>query len=92
MPLRQRQEIQEVLRAIEFDAYIAFKIHDAIAAIHVRCFAGVGALSRKHEELIDVGISVATDCESCMKWHIEQAAACGAMFVELLEAIGSTWR
>jgi AhpD family alkylhydroperoxidase len=32
-----------------------------------------GALSKRQKELIAVGISVATDCESCMQWHIEQA-------------------
>jgi AhpD family alkylhydroperoxidase len=46
-----------------------------------------GALAKKQKELIAVGISVVKDCESCMQWHIEQAAACGASFEELLEAI-----
>ncbi len=27
------------------------------------------------------------NCESCMKWHIEQAARAGAMMEEVLEAI-----
>ena len=46
-----------------------------------------GALSKKQKELIAVGISVVKNCESCMQWHIEQAAAEGATFEELLEAI-----
>ena len=46
-----------------------------------------GALSKKHKELIAVGISVATDCESCMQWHIEQAATAGASESEVLEAV-----
>jgi AhpD family alkylhydroperoxidase len=33
-----------------------------------------GALPKKSKELIAVGISIATDCELCMQWHIEQAA------------------
>ena len=37
-----------------------------------------GALPKKQKELIVVGISVVTDCESCMQWHIEQAAGAGA--------------
>jgi len=45
------------------------------------------ALSSKHKELIAVGISVVLDCESCMQWHIEQAAARGAGPDELLEAV-----
>jgi AhpD family alkylhydroperoxidase len=47
-----------------------------------------GALSRKEKELIAVGISVVKDCESCMQWHVEQAAANGASQNEVLEAVG----
>ena len=46
-----------------------------------------GALPKKTKELIAIGISVVMDCESCMQWHIEQAAACGATQQEILEAI-----
>ncbi|WP_022661867.1 carboxymuconolactone decarboxylase family protein [Paucidesulfovibrio longus] len=46
-----------------------------------------GALPKKHKELIAVGISVVIDCESCMQWHIEQAAAAGATEREVLEAV-----
>ena len=46
-----------------------------------------GALPRKHKELIAVGISVVTDCESCMQWHIDQAARKGASKEEILEVI-----
>jgi AhpD family alkylhydroperoxidase len=46
-----------------------------------------GALPKKHKELIAIGISVATNCESCMQWHIEQAAAAGASEPEVLEAV-----
>lgn len=46
-----------------------------------------GALRRKEKELIAVGISVRIDCESCMQWHIEQAASAGASYDEVLEAV-----
>ena len=46
-----------------------------------------GALSKKTKELIAVGISVKIDCESCMQWHIQQAAAAGATMREVLEAV-----
>ena len=46
-----------------------------------------GALPKKTKELIAVGISVAGDCESCMQWHIEQAAQAGASEREVLEAV-----
>ncbi len=34
-----------------------------------------------------MGISVVMDCESCMQWHIEQAAKAGAGRQEVLEAV-----
>jgi AhpD family alkylhydroperoxidase len=46
-----------------------------------------GALSRRHKELIAVGISVVIDCESCMQWHIEKAVEHGATLEEILEAV-----
>ncbi len=46
-----------------------------------------GALPSKIKELIAVGISVAIDCDSCMQWHIEQAAESGANLQEVLEAV-----
>jgi AhpD family alkylhydroperoxidase len=46
-----------------------------------------GALPKKVKELIAAGISVVIDCESCMQWHIEQAAKAGATMREVLEAI-----
>jgi AhpD family alkylhydroperoxidase len=46
-----------------------------------------GALPRKTKELVAVGISVVVDCESCMQWHIEQAAKAGATRREVLEAV-----
>jgi AhpD family alkylhydroperoxidase len=46
-----------------------------------------GALPKKTKELIAIGISVVMDCESCMQWHIDQAAACGATLHEILEAV-----
>ena len=48
---------------------------------------GDGALPKKTKELIAVGISVVIDCESCMQWHIEQAAKSGATQAEILEAV-----
>ena len=46
-----------------------------------------GALKKKDKELIAVGIAVATDCESCMEWHISEAVKSGATFHEVLEAV-----
>ena len=46
-----------------------------------------GALKKKEKELTAIGISVRIDCESCMQWHVEQAAAAGATYDEILEAV-----
>jgi AhpD family alkylhydroperoxidase len=46
-----------------------------------------GELPKKAKELIAIGISVVIDCESCMQWHVEQAALAGAIEREILEAI-----
>jgi AhpD family alkylhydroperoxidase len=46
-----------------------------------------GALARKHKELIAVGISLITDCESCLDWHIYKALESGATKEQVLEAI-----
>jgi AhpD family alkylhydroperoxidase len=71
--------------------------HARLVALHSKVYAGFlamekaayadGALRKKQKELIALGISVARDCESCMQWHVEQAARAGASFEEILEAI-----
>jgi AhpD family alkylhydroperoxidase len=46
-----------------------------------------GRLSKLQKELIAIGISIVTNCESCMEWHISQALIDGATEDEILEAI-----
>lgn len=46
-----------------------------------------GKVSKKYKELIALGVSVVINCESCMQWHIEQAASAGATIEEVMEAI-----
>jgi AhpD family alkylhydroperoxidase len=46
-----------------------------------------GDLSKKHKELIAVGISVQINCESCLEWHIKNAVYSGATREEVIEAI-----
>jgi len=69
-------------RLLELDS----KVYKAFLQMEEAAFSD-GALSKKHKELIAVGISVVEDCESCMQWHIEQAAASGASYEEVLAAI-----
>lgn len=77
---RKRKWAHAKLVAYESPVYAAFlKMEQATFAD--------GALPKKQKELIAVGISVTTNCESCMQWHIEQAAASGATEREVLEAV-----
>jgi len=62
------------------------KVYEGFLAMEAAAYSN-GALAKKHKELIAVGISVVNDCESCMQWHIEQAAASGASYEEIFEAI-----
>lgn len=61
-------------------------VYEAFLRMEQAAFAD-RALPKRSKELIAVGISVHEDCRSCMQWHIEQAAAAGAAFPEILEAI-----
>jgi len=62
------------------------KVYRAFLDMEAAAYAD-GALTKKYKELIAVGISVVTDCESCMQWHIEQATQAGANPQEILEAV-----
>ena len=45
-----------------------------------------GALSKKHKELIGVGISVHIQCQFCTAWHVKRAMESGATREEIMEA------
>jgi AhpD family alkylhydroperoxidase len=77
---RRRKRMHAKLRSL------GSKVYDAFLKMEAVTFSD-GALSRKVKELIAIGISVRDDCESCMQWHIDQAAAAGATMREVLEAV-----
>ena len=62
------------------------KVYEAFLEMEKAAFAD-GALRKKTKELIAVGVSVLIDCESCMQWHIAQAAQAGASQQEVFEAV-----
>jgi AhpD family alkylhydroperoxidase len=62
------------------------KVYEAFIQMESVSFSD-GTLPKKVKELIAIGISVKIDCESCMQWHIEQAAKAGATYDEVLEAV-----
>ena len=76
----QRKRAHSKLLALDSKVYKAFLEMEAATYTD-------GALPKKTKELIAVGISVTIDCESCMQWHIEQAASAGATLEEVLEAV-----
>lgn len=77
---RRRKRAHSTLLALKS------KVYEAFLEMERAAYAD-GALPKKMKELIAVGISVAGDCESCMQWHIEQAARAGATMREVLEAV-----
>ena len=77
---RQRRQAHVQLVALKSKVYAAFLQMESVTYSD-------GALPRRTKELIAVGISVVMDCESCMEWHITQAAGCGASRLEVLEAV-----
>jgi AhpD family alkylhydroperoxidase len=77
---RRRDEAHAELLARDSAVYRAFLEMERAA------FAD-GVLPKKAKELMAVGISVVINCESCMQWHIEQAARAGATEREVLEAV-----
>ena len=62
------------------------KVYKAFLEMERSAFSD-GDLTKQTKELIAIGISVVIDCESCMQWHIEQAAKAGASQRQVLEAI-----
>jgi AhpD family alkylhydroperoxidase len=62
------------------------KVYDRFLEME-RATYSEGVLPKKVKELIAVGISVQINCESCMQWHIEQAASSGANLHEIVEAV-----
>jgi len=62
------------------------KVYESFLAMEQAAFSD-SELTRKHKELIAIGISVVIDCEPCMEWHIEHAAQAGATMREVLNAV-----
>ena len=79
----QRQHAHSQLLGLKSKVYKAFLAMESAAYRD-------GALPKKTKELIAVGISVVIHCESCMEWHITQAASVGAVWAERAERISMT--
>ncbi|MDA8333456.1 MAG: carboxymuconolactone decarboxylase family protein [Peptococcaceae bacterium] len=78
--IEQRQWAHTVLLAKKSAAYHAFLGLEKSTFVDRK-------LSKKHKELIALGISVVKNCESCMEWHLKQALDDGASEDEIIEAV-----
>ncbi|HUZ60066.1 MAG TPA: carboxymuconolactone decarboxylase family protein [Hanamia sp.] len=47
-----------------------------------------GELSRKHKELISLGIAITVRCDGCIAFHVNSCIAAGASNNEVAETIG----
>ena len=83
---RIREIIEDRKRAHRFFAEKS-EVYRAFLPLEEVAFAD-GALSRMTKELIAAGISVVTDCESCMEWHIHEALKVGATVEQVIETVG----
>jgi len=80
------ENVQQKKRAHAMLQNLQSKVYESFLAMEQAAFND-GALTRKHKELIAIGISVVIDCEPCMEWHIEHAAQAGATMREVLNAV-----
>ncbi len=62
------------------------KVYKSFVEMEERTFSE-GHLDKKSKELIALGISIHTNCEPCMEWHLKQALDSGATKEQILEAL-----
>ena len=63
------------------------KVMEGFAKIHEGAFEDA-ALSKKHKELIALGIGIAVRCDGCLSAHVRASLAAGATEEEIIETIG----
>lgn len=63
------------------------KVYNAYIDLERQAFSP-GKLEKKFKELIAIGISIHSNCESCMEWHIKEALHSGSTKEQVIEAIG----
>ena len=63
------------------------EVYRAFLDVERKAFSD-GSLKKMYKELIAIAISIVTNCESCMEWHIGEALKSGATEEQVVEAIG----
>jgi AhpD family alkylhydroperoxidase len=78
--------INDRKRAHEYLMAKKSRVYEAFLSMEQAAYS-TGALEKKYKELIAIGVSIVTDCESCLEWHIGQALKDGATNEQIIEAI-----
>ena len=89
MENRDKDQIEKIIadRKLAHQFYTDnSEVYQSFVEIEIKTYED-GHLSKKHKELIAVGISVQINCESCLEWHIKNAVYSGATREEVIEAI-----
>jgi len=89
MENKDKEKIEKIIADRKFaHQYLTDKseVYRSFVEMELKTFQD-GNLLHKHKELIAIGISIHSNCESCMEWHIKQAIYAGATKEEILEAI-----
>lgn len=84
--LEEIEQIQKDRKTAHKFFYEKSKVYRVFVEMEQKTFAD-GKLSKKHKELIAIGISLVNGCESCLEWHIKQALDAGATVEEIIEAL-----
>ena len=84
---------QAKIRKIQKDRKEAYKFFNEKSKVY-RTFVEMeqqtyadGHLAKKYKELIAIGISLVSNCESCLEWYIKQALDSGATLEEIIETL-----
>ena len=64
---------------------LAGEMGATLAAFNTAVFAGPGEIPRKYREVIAIAVALTTQCESCIRFHTEDAVSLGASTEEIAE-------
>jgi AhpD family alkylhydroperoxidase len=90
MDVQDKTDIEKIIRGRKSAHRVLNKnsdVYRAFLSLEEQAFAP-GSLGKMEKELIAIGISIITNCESCMEWHIKEALKIGATETQIFEVIG----
>jgi AhpD family alkylhydroperoxidase len=90
MRVEDREKIEGIIQSRK-RAHVYYTEKSPVYRKFMECEAETyrdSALGKREKEMIAIGISLVTNCESCMEWHIHEALTSGATEDEIVDAIG----